>query len=306
MIGAIIKTFVLFSIMFASSEAAGGSLTIEQLYTQGLQPKYQNLHTLKEQAQERKKAIIISSVVAVVTFFLFAYFFKLLGVIISLIMIAAGTWVLWPTLKNADGYETRFKKEILSPLMQNAAGYGYMPEKFSQETLANSHLFAAPIKTFSAGDMYGKEGVKFSFVHVVFNTKENASVERMAQNVFDGYIIMIDKKNPTLGVLVSEALRDVVADTNIPMRSFFANAKRTGSRSGFDIYGDVPMDTIDKISALKDQKIALSFTKEKIFIALYKANNPFDIDLLGDFDVSKAKVYDRAAHEIETLVHTLL
>lgn len=305
MIKGFFKTFVLFGMMFASVEGFSDTMPLEKLYQEKLQPEYQALAQLKERAKQRKSAYIISAVLAVVLLFVFAYYFKLLGVIVAFIMIVAGFWTLKPTKEEAGGYERLFKSKILSAITENTAGYHYIPQKLDESTFVKSNIFAPAIKQFASWDMYAKEGVSFSYVHVIFDTKENASVERMARNIFDGYLIIIERENEDEGVLVSEALRDEVADMDLPMSSFFAKGERAGKRNGFDIYGKVSQEEIDKLSPLAHNKIAISFTKERIYIALYKKSNPLEVDIFKPFDLQKAREYAKASQEIAHIVHAV-
>jgi hypothetical protein len=89
---------------------------------------------------------------------------------------------------------------------------------------------------------------------------------------------------------------------DLTMHSFFAEGTRSGRRAGFDIYREIDEVMRDKIASLKEQKIAISFTKDKIFIALYKKSNPLDVALFQTFDLQKAISYDHAIDEIERIV----
>jgi hypothetical protein len=305
MIRGFFKTFMLFNIMFAPMEGFSESIPIDKLYKERLQPAYQTLLPLKEQAKKRQTAYIISGVLALILLFSFAYYFKLLGFIVALVMIIAGFFTLESSKKGEDGYKERFKKEILSPIAENRAGYRYRAGKITTSTIEKSNLFAPAIKEFASWDLYEKEGVVFSYVHIVFDTKENASVERMAKNIFDGYIIMIDRASSHEGVVVSDTLRDEVSGMDLTMHSFFAKGVRSGQRGGFDIYGDVDAGIWDRVSTLHDKKVAISFKKDKRFIALYKKSNPLSVDIFQTFDLQKAKAYDSAIAEIEALVSQL-
>ncbi len=288
--------------MFASQEGFSDQSHLEKLYHDSLRQEYASLSHLKEKAQKRKTAYIVSGILAVILLFVFIYFFKLFGLFVALIMIGAGYWTLQSSESIVGDYEKRFKRDIISPITKLTAGFSHGEGKVGQKDVEDSHLFAARIKQFASWDMYEKKGAKFSYMHVVFDTKENASLERMAENIFEGFLIMIDKKNPKEGVLVSEMLRDKVADMDLTMSSFFAKGKRGGSVNGFDIYGDVSQEDRDKTAPLKNQQIAISYQKDKTIIALYHRSNPLAVDIFKTFDLAQAKKYASTIAEIEAVI----
>ena len=300
-----LKTFLLFSLMFAPHEGFASDTSVEKLYHDRLSAEYSKLDELKEKAEKRKTAYIISGVLALLLLGIFVYYFKLTGLFVALIMIGAGYVALKRSAPVVGLYEEAYKEKIIAPITEMTAGFQHGKEALSQESVARSHLFAPRIKQFGSWDLFEKEGVRFSYVHVVFDTKENASVERMAENIFDGYIIMIDKPNSHEGVLVSESLRDKVAGMDMTMGSFFAKGKRDGKRNGFDIYGEVSTEALDKASQLANRDIAISYQKDKTIIALYKKTNPFSVDVFSAFDLLQAKNYAKNIAEIESIIQTI-
>ena len=299
MIRGFFKTFLLISMMFAVQEGFAES-SVENLYKTKLVHEFESLQDLKSQASKRKTAYIISGVLALLLLGLFAYFFKLFGVIAALIMIAAGYFTLKSSEPVVGAYEKAYAESLISPITNLSAGYSYHDKKPQEKDLGN--LFAPSIKNFSAWGSYTKENVTFSYIHVVFDTKENASVERMNQNIFDGYLITINRHTNSEGVLVSESLRDSVSNMDMTMHSFFAKGKRAGKVSGFDVYGNVSQEEIDKVLPLQKLDIALSFEKDVIRIAFYKKSNPFSVGVFKTFDLSTAKSYESAVLEIEQIV----
>lgn len=299
------KTFLLFTVMFAPHEGFSSDISVEKLYKESLRAEYTKLDNLKQSAEKRKTAYIVSGVLAFVLVLLFIYFFKLPGLIAALIMIGAGYFTLKSSQPVVGAYEEAFKEQIISPITELSAGFKYVDSKLGEEELKASQLFAPRVKLFGSWDLYKKKSVQFSYIHVVFDTKENASVERLAENIFDGYLIMIDKKNEKEGVLVSESLRDKVAHMDMTMSSFFSKGKRAGKQNGFDIYGDVSAEDIDKASMLKDKKIAVSYRKDKTYIAFYKHDNPFSVNVFKTFDLLEAKSYASSIEEIEVLLEVI-
>ncbi len=287
--------------MFASLEG-GNEISLERLYKEKLVSNYENLNQIKIRAKKRKSAYIISGILALFLFFGFAYFFKLTGVFVALIMIAAGYFTLHNSKPVIGAYEEEYKKTIISPITELVAGYQYNDGKISEQTVKKSHLFAPPIKQYASWDLYTKEGISFSFVHIIFDTKENASLERMAKNIFEGYIIMIDKKHSHEGVAISHRLRDKVAGMDFRMSTFFADAKRQGKYNGFDLYGEIESADLEKLTSLQKQEIAISFLQDKTIIALYEQGNPFSVDVFENFDLKKANRYAKSIAQIEEIV----
>ncbi len=301
----IFKTFLLFTMMFSPQEGFCDLQSIEQLYHDRLKAASLSFSDIKQKAQKRKTAYSISAILAILLLFAFIYFFKLPGLIVALIMIGAGYYTLQTSQPVIGVYEQHFKRDIISPIAKQIAGFSYVEGKLSENDLKNSNLFSPRIKQFSSWDLYQNKGAKFSYIHVVFDTKENASIERMAENIFEGFLIMIDMKNISEGVLVSETLRDKVADMDLTMSSFFAKGKRAGKANGFDIYGEVSQEDIDKASMFTKKKIAISYQKDKTIIALYHSGNPLTVDLFQPFDIVQAKNYARMFEEIDHVIQSL-
>ena len=299
MIRGFFKTFLLFSMMFAGQEGFAKS-SVETLYKTKLVQEFHALQELKSQASKRKTAYIVSGVLALLLLGVFAYFFKLFGVVVALIMIAAGYFTLKSSKPVVGTYVKAYKELLISPITKLSAGYHYHDNRLTEEALGN--LFAPSIKNFASWGSYEKKDVSFSFVHVVFDTKENASVERMNQNIFDGYLITIKRHHDSEGVLVSEGLRDTVSSMDMTMASFFAKGKTAGRIGAFDVYGEVSQEEVDKATSLQKLDIALSFEKDVIRIALYKKADPFAVDVYKDFDLHTAKGYESAILEIEQIV----
>ncbi len=291
--------------MFASQEGFSDQSHLDKLYHDSLKKEFSTLSNLQKLAQKRKTAYLISGAVALLVLLVFVYYFKLLGLVVALLMIVAGYFTLRSSQCVVGEYQTRFKRDIISPIAKLAGGFVYKDGKLSQDDLENAKLFAPSIKKFASWDLYEKEGAKFSYIHVVFDTKENASLERMAENIFEGFLIMIDKKNANEGVLVSELLRDKVADMDLRMSSFFAKGRRDGSVNGFDIYGRVDQVDIDKDAALKEKKIAISYQKDKTTIALFHQSNPLSVDIFKTFDLTEAKHYQKSIEEIARVIEQL-
>ena len=300
-----LKTFLLFSLMFAPHEGFSSDISVEKLYHDSLRVEYTKLSALKESASKRKTAYIVSAVLALVLLGLFAYFFKLTGVIVALIMIGAGYFMLKSSKPVVGLYKEAYKEKIISPITKLHSDFKYSKGALSQEVVESSNLFSPSIKQFGSWDLYEKEGVRFSYIHVEFDTKENASVERMAENIFDGFLIMIETTNHQEGVLVSEGLRDKVAGMDLTMASFFAKGRRGGKRNGFDIYGEVSTEALDKASPLANRDIAISYQQDKTIIALYKKSNPFSVDVFKVFDLLQAQNYAKNIAEIDAVIQTI-
>ena len=197
------KTFLLFSLMFAAPEGFSSSKNVDTLYKETLIHTYSKLQELKTKAQKRKTTYIVSAVLALVLLAVFTYFFKLIGLFTAILMIAAGYFTIKSSEPVVGLYKKQFQKNIITPITRLTAGFTYAQAPLNQEILELSQLFAPEIKQFGSWDLYEKEGERFSYIHVEFDTKEDDSVERIAENIFDGYLIMIDAKNQQEGVLIS-------------------------------------------------------------------------------------------------------
>jgi len=296
------RVFLFATFMFASTEGFSSSL-IDSLYKDRLLPTYEALIPKKEIAKKRKTTYIISAVLAVVLFLVFAKFFKLTGVIVALIMIGAGYYVLKNSGSNVVGdYTSEFKKSIITPIGDSCCGFVYEKDAIEQTLLEKSDIFAPSIKLFKSWDLYKSEDSIFSYIQATFDTKESASVERMNENIFIGYFIVIDRKNSNEGILVSDLLREKVSNMDLEMNSFFANAKRADKIGAFTTYGEVSKDDIDRLSALSSLSIAISLKKDATYVVLYKKTNPLNVDPLKDFNLETAKSYEKAFKEVSEII----
>jgi hypothetical protein len=288
--------------MFASTEGFSSSL-IESLYRDRLLPTYEALLPKKEIAKKRKTTYIISAILAVVLFLVFAKFFKLTGVIVALMMIGAGYYVLKNSGSNVVGdYEREFKEKIITPIGQNCCGFSYEKESIKESLLEKSDIFAPSIKLFKSVDLYKSEDSMFSYIQATFNTKESASVERMNENIFKGYFIIINKPNSSEGILVSDSLREKVSNMDLEMNSFFANAKRADKIGAFTTYGEVSKDDIDRLSPLSSLDIAISLKKDATYVVVYKKENLLNVDPLKGFNLESAKSYEEAFKEVSEII----
>ncbi len=286
-------------VFFALSPVDGfSSSSVEELYAQELKESYTELAPLKKEAEKRKRTYIISAILAVGTLLLFTYFYKLTGLIVSLIMIAAGIWVLKSNAPTKGSYEERFKKEIISPLI----GLSYHDSAFTQEEIEESHLFAPSFKSYEAWDRYEDHNASLSYVRIVFDTKENASVERFAENIFEGFILKLPYHDSSNGVGVSHALRDKVAKGDIPFSSFFAKGTREVEAHGFDFYGSIKREDKERLFDLNDLPIAVSFRPNGIYIALLMRPNPLVVDSFKEFDLLAAKAYAKSMQIVHRLI----
>ncbi len=285
-----LKTFLLFTFMFAPLQGTASEPELNQLYQQTLQPAYTALQNVKEAAAKRKTAYIVSGVAALFIFILFAKFFKLTGVIVALVMIAAGYLTLRNSAPNIVAYETLYKKKIISPITETE-GFHYTDNKLSKEQLSHTHLFAPSIKVLQSDDIYQADNASFAYVHLLFSTKENAAVERFNQNVFDGFIVTISRSNHHEGIVVSEKLSQLVAKNNLVMQAFFADSTRSKKVQGWTLYGDINDTTLQQLIPLQNKAVAVSYTKDHIYIAYYHQTNPFAVSVFDHFTFDVAKHY---------------
>ena len=295
------KRTLLFSLMMMLPLESVASIDVEKRYAQTLQKEYIALSPLQERAKIKKRNLIISTILALVVFLLFTYYFKLTGVIIALIMIAAGFYVLKTPDDGTLDYKHAFKERVLSSLID----YTYHDSPFTEDEIKNTSLFAARFKSFSAWDLYEKGDTSFSYVHIVFDTKENASVERMNRNIFEGFILKIKHPSHSDAVAVSELLRDTVSGMDFTMSSFFADKKGREKRGGFDIYGALEEGDFNKIAALQAEAIAISFNPEATYVAFFHRGNPLSVNPSKDFDLQQAKSYAKSVAQLESLIAPL-
>ena len=296
------KVFFFTSLMFAATEGFGET-NINSLYQDKLLPTYEALKPQKDIAKKRKTTYIISAVLAVVLFLVFAKFFKLTGVIVALIMIASGYFVLKNSGSNVVGdYESEFKNSIITPIGKNCCGFSYAGDNIEKTLLQKSDIFAPRIKLYHSWDLYKNDDSIFSYIKATFDTKESASVERMNENIFEGYFIIINKPNQNEGILVSDSLREKVSNMDLEMSSFFANASRGDKVGEYTIYGEVSQSDVDRLSPLSSLMVAISLKKDATYVVVYKKSNPLKVDPLKDFNLQSAKEYEEVFKEISAFV----
>ncbi len=299
------RVFLFVTLMFGSSEGFSAKSDLDLLYKESLLPTYEKLKPLRNVAKKRKQTLIISSILAFIVLLVFIKYFKLAGLIVSLIMIGAGYYLL---MKNSDPilqYKENFSKEIISKIAQNCSSFRYKGGKFQIKDIKESNIFAPEVDQFSSSSIYGDDIVSFAHIVTTFKTKESASVERLNQNKFEGFLIKIKNQNSKEGVVLSDRLKDEVANMDLVMGSFFAKPKRAGRVDGWNIFGDLDQATIDKISSLKDRVIAISFKKDDTYAALYKRGDPLSVDLASEFSISMAKRYEDSFKDISLIVNIL-
>ena len=299
------KLFLFASFSLASLQGFSHHQGFEELYQKQLKPSFESLKPLQEYAKKRQTTYIISAVIAVAVFVAFVKYFKLLGALVALLMIGGGIFYLKQIQPAINPYKSAYKHKILSPIASFCCGYRYKDGTISEEEISKSKLFSPKIKNYDAKDLFVKDGVKFGYVDITFDTKENASVERFAENTFLGFVIIIEKKNSDDGIMVSEAFKQKVADIDPEFSSFFSNLPRAGKKNGFELYGKVSQKALDKFSSLASKDIAISFTKDKTYLFVAQKNNPFDENVYQDFDLQNAKSYLEEFKNIDKLVQTL-
>ncbi len=300
-----IKSFLIISFSALSTYGNGGSSSVENLYEKSLKPYYESIQETRDFAKKRKRAYIISAILAVIVFAIFAKYFKGPGVVAALVMSVAGYLYLRGLTSPVNGYEKLYKTNIISPISYDSGGYKFKDSKFTQYDIEKTNIFRPTIKLFESNDIYEKDGVRVGWVDIEFNTKENLSVERFAQNVFTGFLIEIDSKTNSNGVLISQKLKDIVANGDIEMSAFFAKGKRGSMYHGFELYDFVDDNDINRVKNFAKKEVAFSFvnSNEKIYIALYKKINPISVHIFSDFDIDKARDYASFFKEIDELVH---
>ncbi len=291
-------------LLWSVSEGAGCEPDLQTLYEKKLKPVYQKLQPARTFEQKRKQTIWISLVLAITVFLLFAKFFKLPGVIVALLMIGAGTFVIMRATPKSH-YPELFKAHILSPIAQACCGYHYQKDAINGDQIKRSPLFAPSIKNYTVINGFGDKQTHIAFVVLAFDTKENASVERLNQNRFEGYFVIIDKPNPYQGAVVSERLRDQVAHDDLEMQSFFAKGKRGEHYGSWQLYGNVDSTFVDKLSGLEKEPLAIGFDKAYVYIALSHQGNPFDEKAFENFDLQSAQTYQQAFETIAGIIQKL-
>lgn len=298
------KFFTIFLFSFATLNASGGSISTKELYNNSLKQEYEKIKPYKDLAKKRKSTYIMSAIVALLMFGLFAKFFGFSGVIVSLIMIGFGIYYL-KSIKTSpvSEYETIYKTKLISPIGYHQSGFVYKNGNLTQDEFNATRLFEPKPKAYYSQDLYVKEDAQFSWVDVTFDTKQNASLEKFDENRFQGFIITINKPTASDGILISDALKSKVAQSDIEMNNFFANATRNGRKENFEVYGDVSEADVQKAMELGNELLAISFEKDKINIALYMMQNPLEASTFSEFDLSTALKYEKAFHQVETIVN---
>jgi hypothetical protein len=288
---------------FATVNASGGSQDLNSLYENKLKTSYEELKPYKEAAKNRKTTYIISAIVWLLVFGLFAKNFGLSGVIVSLIMGGAGYYYLssMQTSPISD-FENVYKSKLISPIANNSSGFLYDNGNMSKEEFLETKIFATKIKSYHSEDIYAKDGVKFSWVDVTFDTGNNEAEERMEQNIFKGYIVTLDRKNSSHGVVISQLLSDKVAKEDIKMGSFFSDLKPRSHKGKFDIYGNVSEEDFIDAEKLSSERVAVSFMNDKIYIALYSQTYPLEAKIYTDFDLNTAQKYEDSFKYIDKIV----
>ncbi len=291
-------------LLWSVGEGAGMQPDLRTLYEKQLKPTYKKLQPQREFEKKHRQTIWISLVLALVIFLLFAKFYKLQGVLVALIMIGAGYYVMMRSAPKSH-YPELFKAHILGPIAEACCGYCYQKDAINPKSLNHAPLFAPLIKNYTIINGFGDEQTHIGFVVLEFDTKENASVERLNQNRFEGYFVIIDKPNTYQGALVSDRLRDQVAHDDLTMQSFFAKGKRGEHHREWQIYGDVDTALIDKLSGLGNAPLAIGFDTAHIYIALSHQGNPFDVEAFGRFDLERAQTYQREFEAIAQIIQKL-
>jgi hypothetical protein len=303
MFGHLTKLFLFLSLSFAAMEGFGGQQNIETLYEKVLKQNYEKIAPLKAYAKKRQSAYIFSAFLALVVFALFVKYFKATGAVVALLMIAGGVYYLKTQTPAISPYKEKFSELVLQPIAMNCCGFRYEAGKISQEEIKKSKMFSPRIKFIDSSEgIYVKDGVKFGYVDIEFDTHENASVERFAENVFSGFVIILDRPNRNVGALVSDTLKQKVADIDPVFTAFFADMPRSGKKCGFELFGEVGQEIIDHCDKVQDMPISLSLQPDKTYIFLYEKSNPLDPDIYGAFTLKSAKKYEEVFKKIERIV----
>ena len=297
------KLFLFLSVSFASIEGFGGHSDLESLYEKVLKQNYEKIAPLREYAQKRQTVYIVSAILALLVFAFFIKYFKLTGALVALVMIAGGIYYLKTQTPAISPYKEKFADFILSPIGNFCCGYRYNGGKISLKEISESKIFAQRIKDFRADDgLFMKEGVHFGYVDITFDTKENASVERFAENVFSGFVIVLDQPHSQEGGLVSDLLKQKVASMDPEFNAFFANMPRKGKSNGFELYGDISQETLDKCYPLSSEMVAVAFTRGKTYIFYYQKRNPLDPGVYQKLDLQSVRAYASVFQSIDKLV----
>lgn len=295
---------LLFMTMFAATEGFGANTDISALYETKLAPAYEKLAPMQKKASEKKSLYIVLAIAAVILFVLAVKFMQLRGAIVVIIFVAAAVAYLQKSEPVISQYQKLFKERILSVIAENTGDYRYKGDALSLHDLKQSRLFGPSVELFRSGDLYEKEGVRFGYIHVDFNTKENAAAERFDDNIFDGIMIEIDHPNAEAGVMISRKLKDAVALQNLSMQEFFADMRRSGEKGAFSPFGKVPDEAVEKAKAFSNLPIGVSFQKEKTYILLYTGDDPLSVDPARRFDLDQARRYAETFETVHRLIET--
>ena len=65
-----LKTFFLFTLMFAPQEGFAQKMSVEQLYKLTLKPAYDKIEILKHQAKKEKRTYIVAAIIGLLVFLL--------------------------------------------------------------------------------------------------------------------------------------------------------------------------------------------------------------------------------------------
>ncbi len=298
------KLFLFASFSLASLQGFSHHQSFDDLYQKELKPSFEALKPLQEYAKKRQTTYILSAILAVVVFIGFVKYFKLLGALVAILMIGGGIFYLKQIQPAVNPYISAFNYKIVSPIASFCCGFSYKDSKITQDEIKESKLFSPRVKNYDAKGLFVKDGVKFGYVDITFDTKENASVERFAENVFLGFVIVISKKHSDEGIILSDTFKQKVADIDPEFSSFFSNLPRGGKKNGFEIYGNISQKDIDTCSSLKSKEIAVSFTKNNTYIFIPQKSNPFDENVYKDFDLERAKGYLQIFQNIKSLIET--
>ncbi len=306
-----LRLILFVSLSFAAMEGFAGD-NIQSLYERVLKSNYEKIAPLKAYAKKRQTTYIFSAALGLLVFVLFVKYFKATGAIVALLMIAGGIWYLKTETPAISPYKEKFSEYIISPIAEDCCGFRYMPGKITQHEIEESKIFSPRIRHFSAKEgLYVKKGVRIGFVDIDFDTKENASVERFSENSFSGFVIVCDGSGVNgsggeAGALVTENFKKRVAHLDLDFSLFFADMPRSGTRGGFETFGKVTQEQMDRWGDIADAEIAVSFLRDKTVLFLYQKRDPLDPGVYVHFDLQAARGYAKVFERIDTLVRKCL
>ncbi len=302
MIRNFLKIFLLVTIMFASSQGAGSDGKFETFYEKTLKPSFEKLKPLQDYAKKRQTAYIVSGVIAIVVFAIFVKYFKLFGAVVSLLMIAGGVYYLKSIESVVNPYKKAFNEQIISKIGEFCCGYRYIDSSVTKKEIVDSKLFSPKIKHYNSDGLFVKEGVKFSYVNIGFDTKEDESVERFEENVYKGFVIIINHKNSDEGVMISESFKERVADIDPEFNAFFSPLPRGEKKGGFEFYGKIDSSKVGRLHMFAYKDMAFAFTKDKTYMYYYYSVNPLAVLVYKDFSLKDAKSIKSIFEEIDSYV----